>query len=1066
MAPFSVFTATPISANDMLFTCNKPNFTAMVCSSYGAGLSDCADIGKLGCDGAPYTLQYSVPNFLPIPMQYNAAPRGVALYKAARVLFVACGNAVQRCSWDNATKTAHNCAPVPTAVCPGAGLESGVALHEDTLIVSCGSDNGQVLTDSGLFFCPLDPAGRLIGGCGRKGQDPCAEARGQQLPVWSLGVSLDANGGLIASCWEGGGAYCTRVSGTAGASDCKSMAQPCPTQTASVFPQQLPEGLLNVFISSSGMPAFVCRGDDFRECYTPPPTLSPLPSPTVANSPPTIPPSTSLFSSAPSTAPSANPDGPTAQPAKLPYPTAQPTGVPSVWPSGSSAATHNPTEVSAPSARPSAGPRPSPRPPTFPPAPSTRPAPPRPPTPPEPTMQPTRPPSPASSAPQSAPERTPQLRPQLGPPIGPAVGTASGHADQQPWGDIAVGLAAVSGTSGAMAQVSVISMLDVACDEAGTFHPMPRVLHPTQWSVDGNIYLGCILGAATIIAGAAAASQLAVMIVGRADSDGDGIVSRAEIRASYLRYIPGVSSADGNDVTGAARFPSFIVASVMFTYQGAIFSALRLAVGPRQLAWGRMLGSLIAIVGVIFTCWLYIRVLAGVEPVQHHRDPPGAAARPLSRLRLWGKPQPSAVLRYLVLSERGDWVSCRPTKHWVNSWQVLVRQYRPQRAAAVVALDFATMFALGLVHAPAAETPTACGHVRVAAAVVLLLQLFYTVLQRPHRAARDTVIGSVHLGAQQVTLLWLAVGFYGGEVQPDTPGFPLELAAGLALARVVLCYVQAALLLVFRWRAALQRREWSMAGNAQHQHVEGPAPAPAQPPAPPLQLLPPINPLQEPTPRFGSPPAEGQYHGQAHALSRQELQPQPLLPPGTQQYKPLRLHQNNLASPPQRQPIPNGLGAAASPFKEGAHEQHARYLAARQLSTGTQNQTRQHQQLDVMPTGAGPYQPTVLTARRPLLHAVERGGGPPPQQGRACAGGPGVMQGPSSPAPEPVTVQLSGMQPAVGHGGRTPLGARCGAAPGGRQAPVPLPALRVFLDRHLSGGSPPPSPRGPEYTAL
>eukprot|EP01065_Artemidia_motanka_P045134 TRINITY_DN6563_c0_g1_i1.p1 TRINITY_DN6563_c0_g1~~TRINITY_DN6563_c0_g1_i1.p1 ORF type:complete len:782 (+),score=196.86 TRINITY_DN6563_c0_g1_i1:31-2346(+) len=501
------------------------------------------------------------------------------------------------------------------------------------------------------------------------------------------------------------------------------------------------------------------------------PTASPTMQPTT---PPSLPPA-----AAPTAAPSARPPtaGPSVPPVGQlpPSPSAAPSAAPEAQPANSSVSpTATPAasaSISAPSAPPSAPPSATP------------------------SLSPTAPPS-ASDSPTTQPTPAPTPKPGL-------LDEPVVQRRDEVGATVAV-LTALGAAGG-----SQMAMVSPECRSLGTMHGLSPTLHPTGISVQGSMYLGCLVGSVMIICGAAVLSFTALFLLKRVDKDGDGVLSKAEIQATFLRYVPIMRNSESLDISAMARHPNTILVAFLFVYQGAAFSSFRLVLAPDGSggAGMRAIGAISAALLAAAPVFVFHRVRLGVEP-RMRAEQPGQGPKRRARIRDWGTAAPPMWLQYVLLSEQGDWVSCHRNPHWINRWQAAVRPYEAPHAAHGSAVELTCMWTLSLVTAPVTDSWVACGNVRMAGAVVLALQLVYSLWQRPFRCFRDDVAETVRLALLVASLATLAVEFYKEGNDTTVAVYMLQVVTLVTMLRCVLQIVAEVFLLLTGYRAKIQADEW------------------------------------------------------------------------------------------------------------------------------------------------------------------------------------------------------------------------------------------------------------------
>eukprot|EP01062_Namystynia_karyoxenos_P083745 TRINITY_DN9693_c0_g1_i1.p1 TRINITY_DN9693_c0_g1~~TRINITY_DN9693_c0_g1_i1.p1 ORF type:complete len:1355 (+),score=136.47 TRINITY_DN9693_c0_g1_i1:61-4125(+) len=490
------------------------------------------------------------------------------------------------------------------------------------------------------------------------------------------------------------------------------------------------------------------------------PTLMPFRSPTVA---PSISPSSR--SAPPTAAPGAaaappsvsplDPFTPTASPQRLPTRSPGATDSPTIQGTTSPGATDSPTIQGTTSPAAAIG---TSLPGSVPPA--------------APTVSPTPPPS-SGPAPLGPVQASPTISPSLSPIQEPllAQGSVTFTMVTAPAAERSVVvLSMVTGASPAALGTLAIAS-DVRCDPVGTMRELSPALHPTGVSSGdgfGGQCMGCLIGGALLLAGATAFSFGALLVVRRlGDKNDDGILDRDEVQSSCLRYIPVIKNSERIDVASIVRHPNTILLVALFLYQGMSYCSVQLIFDSlRGADWaspfvlwvsGVYAGALLG-----FPFWLRRKLIDGVRK-KVHSDLPGRAAteeKVYARVRPWDHPKPPRWMQLVLLSEQGDWVSCFRSKHWINQCEAAVRPFEAEYAVGGASMDLITMFALGAANAIPTPSYTACGHVRVAAALVNLVTLVYHVWKRPYRCLRDDVCRIMLLLLLVAALLSIATGFY------------------------------------------------------------------------------------------------------------------------------------------------------------------------------------------------------------------------------------------------------------------------------------------------------------------
>eukprot|EP01062_Namystynia_karyoxenos_P005918 TRINITY_DN12058_c0_g1_i1.p1 TRINITY_DN12058_c0_g1~~TRINITY_DN12058_c0_g1_i1.p1 ORF type:complete len:1179 (+),score=40.30 TRINITY_DN12058_c0_g1_i1:69-3605(+) len=597
-----------------------------------------------------------------------------------------------------------------------------------------------------------------------------------------------------------------------------------PSVVPSLHPTRLPT-TVSPTMAPSDRPADLPSASPSRH-----PTAPPSAGPT---SYPSGPPTTGSPSLDPSLHPTAYPREPTREPTATPSrrpsgtptaapmeTTASPSDQPTTWPSAvpsRSPLTLPPTaapEHTAPTSVPSASP--SPTPPTHSPARM----------PPEPTVVPFGGPT---LVPSVAPTRSPVgLRvafpsrgPTRSPVSAPAKQSSDGFREALPDERAEAAAVALGFIGGGAASMGNLALADTVCHTTGTLRDLGRALHPTGLVVGGNMYFGCLAGAALIVCGATVLSYTALELLRQVDEDGDGILGRDELQKSFLKHIPVLRDSENIDLAALVRHPNTILVATLCIYQGASFAALRLLIahqdetGKEVPAWERVVGGAFAACLAALPLWFYRSVHHGLMSLVRS-DLPGGGPQRRARVRPWDDPKPPRWVQWVLLSPDGDWVSCVRSKHWINSWDVAVRPFKASCAAPAMAAEMGAMWLLSLVNAFATRSLQACGTVRLAAAMVHILHLLLNVRLRPYRCVRDYAARCVTQALLASALIMLAIGFYQADEGDAGWGSgnsarsgKLKAPAVVLLLQMVLRMIAEVVLLAKGWRANSQALEWA-----------------------------------------------------------------------------------------------------------------------------------------------------------------------------------------------------------------------------------------------------------------
>eukprot|EP00665_Eupelagonemidae_sp_cell47_P000102 gene102-4506_t len=101
-------------------------------------------------------------------------------------------------------------------------------------------------------------------------------------------------------------------------------------------------------------------------------------------------------------------------------------------------------------------------------------------------------------------------------------------------------------TASALSSAQKVGLWET-CDE-GLLDP-PRLLHPTQVTIDGSIFLGAVVMNLAIVVAATLICGLIFLLLRSLDDNGDGMLSRDEMPGWMLK-LPGFKKREALDLMG------------------------------------------------------------------------------------------------------------------------------------------------------------------------------------------------------------------------------------------------------------------------------------------------------------------------------------------------------------------------------------------------------------------------------------------------------------------------------------------------------------------------------------
>eukprot|EP00754_Rhynchopus_humris_P013548 Rhum_TRINITY_DN14333_c3_g1::Rhum_TRINITY_DN14333_c3_g1_i1::g.81316::m.81316 len=345
----------------------------------------------------------------------------------------------------------------------------------------------------------------------------------------------------------------------------------------------------------------------------------------------------------------------------------------------------------------------------------------------QPTLQPTQlTPQPTEVTPTLLPQQTTQA-PLTREELDKAEGDkkqeeAAEELDQAAGGAVIAGVVG-AGAAGAATQLVVVSGW---CRTSDHHDRLPVTLNPTGLVIGGQPAAGMIVGNVAITLGFLVLCSIVLCVV---KSIGPSNVA-AKVEESM-------------DAQGVLRFPSAPLFVFQLTFQGTTLGGMILVLSPPD-TWAFALGACTVLASMLVPLFVFARVARDIpKRAVYLRD---AEVTPPMRL----------------LIGQGEWVNREKNADWVHRYSSVVRTYR-QPMAWYALIEFAGSFTLAAIHAVKTESLAACGHAKVASAVVFLILLVLEATLWPHARFRDSFADFVALGAQFSAMLAMAYGYYRGE---------------------------------------------------------------------------------------------------------------------------------------------------------------------------------------------------------------------------------------------------------------------------------------------------------------
>ena len=369
----------------------------------------------------------------------------------------------------------------------------------------------------------------------------------------------------------------------------------------------------------------------------------------------------------------------------------------------------------------------------------------------QPTLQPTLQPTEVTQT--LLPQQTTQA-----PPTREEVEKAEGDEKQEEAAeelDQAAGGAVIAGVVGAGAAGAATQLVVVSgwCRTAGHHDRLPVTLNPTGLVIGGHPAAGMIVGNVTITLGFLMLCSIVLCVVKSVSPS--NVAEKVE---------------ESMDAQGVLRFPSAPLFVFQLTFQGTTLGGMVLVLSPPE-TWAFALGACTLLASMLVPLFVFARVARDIpKRAVYLRD---AEVTPPMRL----------------LIGQGEWVNREKDADWVHRYSSVVRTYR-QPMAWYALIEFAGSFTLAAIHAVKTESLVACGHAKVASAMVFLILLVLEATLWPHARFRDSFADFVALGAQFSAMLAMANGYYRGE---NGSAWTFSVANHMLAAAVAVIFTKALL---------------------------------------------------------------------------------------------------------------------------------------------------------------------------------------------------------------------------------------------------------------------------------
>ena len=337
---------------------------------------------------------------------------------------------------------------------------------------------------------------------------------------------------------------------------------------------------------------------------------------------------------------------------------------------------------------------------------------------------------------------------------------------------------AAAGAGAAAVSAMKLVLIQSSCIAAGGEPDIPPTFHPTGLVVGGSQEAGAIVANFSIMVGFAAFFKLA---------------------ATILYFVcPGVlHKLDTADAEGFLRFPSAPLFVFQWFYQGTSVNGMILTMYHKSW-WQLAFGLFTTLVCVAVPFLVLYKVRKGVPSEAMYRNDTELCGF-MSRL----------------LIGRGEWVSLRKERHWVQRYASVIRTYN-QRCAHFAFFEFMSALALSALSTVRVASLPQCGAVKTAQAIVFFVMLLILALYWPHVRHRDNAVGVLFLGLQASAVSLMAVSFFKDDKEHpniETASIVFSMATYLLMAQVLCDICTEVFVFVKKRRTRLQDMTWKEASE-------------------------------------------------------------------------------------------------------------------------------------------------------------------------------------------------------------------------------------------------------------
>ena len=337
---------------------------------------------------------------------------------------------------------------------------------------------------------------------------------------------------------------------------------------------------------------------------------------------------------------------------------------------------------------------------------------------------------------------------------------------------------AAAGAGPAAGSAMKLVLIQSSCTVAGSEPDIPPTFHPTGLVVGGSQEAGAIVANFSIMVGFAAFFKLA---------------------ATILYFVcPGVlHKLDTADAEGFLRFPSAPLFVFQWFYQGTSVNGMILTMYHKSW-WQLAFGLFTTLVCVAVPFLVLYKVRKGVPSEAMYRNDTELCGF-MSRL----------------LIGRGEWVSLRKERHWVQRYASVIRTYN-QRCAHFAFFEFMSALALSALSTVRVASLPQCGAVKTAQAIVFFVMLLILALYWPHVRHRDNAVGVLFLGLQASAVSLMAVSFFKDDKEHpniETASIVFSMATYLLMAQVLCDICTEVFVFVKKRRTRLQDMTWKEASE-------------------------------------------------------------------------------------------------------------------------------------------------------------------------------------------------------------------------------------------------------------